>query len=235
MGPVGLSRKTNALLTGVRPQRFMPACVRFFAWLCVFWACYESWRAVLSAGRKCGGGSVCYFKELLWPRRSCSLLSSLFCDVFQVAGEGHHCRSPEFCPPLESFRRSIQGQNLSDSLTFCLQKCILKVSSQFVSDSIILWEAAAGISFSKFCEQTRRQLEFAVWDESVQKRIHCVCLWWAFWRTFFFFNIEIAYQDCLGDDCGQIAFNIPLWYDKREIWKCINMLLTPLIFKILIR
>lgn len=161
--------------------------VRFFAWLRVFWACYESWRAVLSAGRKCGGGSVCYFKELLWPRRSCSLLSSLFCDVFQVAGEGHHCRSPEFCPPLESFRRSIQGQYLSDSLTFCLQKCILKVSSQFVSDSVILWEAAAGISFSKFREQTGWQLEFGVWDESVQKRIHCVCLWWASWRTFFFF------------------------------------------------
>lgn len=25
-----------------------------------------------------------------------------FCDVFQVAGEGHHYRSPEFCLPLES-------------------------------------------------------------------------------------------------------------------------------------
>lgn len=91
-------------------------------------------------------------------------------------------------------------------------------------------KTAAGISFSKFRKQRGPQLELGVWDESVQKHIHCVCLWWASWTTFFFFsNIEITYQDCLEDDCGQIAFNIPLWYEKKDIWNCINMLQTPLI------
>lgn len=46
--------------------------------------------------------------------------SPRFCDVFQVAGEGHRYRSPEFCPPWESFRSSVQGQTLSDCLTFGL-------------------------------------------------------------------------------------------------------------------
>lgn len=87
----------------------------------------------------------------------------LFWDILQVAGEGDRHRSPEFCPSLKSFRRSIQGKTLSDSLTFCLQKCVLpscvylqmKVPSQFVIYSFILWEAAAGISYSKFREQTK--------------------------------------------------------------------------------
>lgn len=34
----------------------------------VFRASGDSLRAVLSAGRKHGGGSVCYFTRLLWPQ-----------------------------------------------------------------------------------------------------------------------------------------------------------------------
>lgn len=66
-----------------------------------------------------------------------------FCDVFQVAGEGHYYFT------LPHSLLVISGKiffKKSDFLTFRLQKCILpfclylqtKVSSQFVSDSIIL-------------------------------------------------------------------------------------------------
>lgn len=104
-----------------------------------------------------------------------------FCDVFQVAGEGHYYFT------LPNSLLDISGKiffKKSDFLTFRLQKCFLpfclylqaKVSSQFVSDSIILQETAAGISFSKFRKQKGPQLEMGVGDESVQKHIHCVCL-----------------------------------------------------------
>lgn len=43
----------------------------------VFRASGDSLHAMLSAGRKHGGGSVCYFTRLLWPQRIHLLPSSV--------------------------------------------------------------------------------------------------------------------------------------------------------------